>query len=69
MKVMLEASRRWLRLNVIVVIRMFTVITLNMPKRHNNLRTGTSFFISSAGKIERVQEFRIKLFQKLFHCR
>ena len=57
MKVMLEASRRWLQPNVIVVIRMFAVITLNMPKRHNNLRTRTSFFISSAGKIERVQEF------------
>ena len=32
-----------------------------MSKRHNILPTGTSFFISSAGKIESVQEFKTKL--------
>ena len=34
-----------------------------MLKRHNILPTRTSFFISSAGKIESVQEFKIKLFE------
>ena len=28
-----------------------------MPKRHNILPTKSSFFVSSAGKIESVQEF------------
>ena len=32
-------------------------------ERHNILPTRTSFFISSAGKIESVQEFKIKLFK------
>ena len=32
-------------------------------KRHNLLLTITSFFISSAGKIESVQKFKIKLFE------
>ena len=32
-----------------------------MSKRHNILPTRTSFSISSAGKIEIVQEFKIKL--------
>ena len=31
-----------------------------MSKRHNILPTRTSFFISSAGKIECVQEFKKK---------
>ena len=35
-----------------------------MSKRHNILPTRTSFFISSAGKIESVQEF--KIFQATF---
>ena len=34
-----------------------------MLKRHNILPTRTSFFISSPGKIESVQEFKIKLFE------
>ena len=34
-----------------------------MPKRHNILPTRNSFFISSAGKIQSVQEFKIKLFE------
>ena len=34
-----------------------------MSKRHNILPTRTSLFISSAGKIESVQEFKIKLFE------
>ena len=34
-----------------------------MLKRHNILPTRTSFFILSAGKIESVQEFKIKLFE------
>ena len=34
-----------------------------MLKRHSILPTGTSFFISSARKIESLQEFKIKLFQ------
>ena len=34
-----------------------------MSKRHNILPTRTSFFISSAGKIESVQEFKIKTFR------
>ena len=38
-------------------------------KSHNNLLTRTSFFISNAGKIESVQEFKTKLFEQLFHCR
>ena len=33
-----------------------------MPKRHSILQTRTSFFISSAAKIGRVEEFKIKLF-------
>ena len=32
-----------------------------MSKRHNILPTRTGFFISSAGKIESVQEFKVKL--------
>ena len=31
-----------------------------MSKRHNILPKKTSFFISSAGKIESVQEFKMK---------
>ena len=34
-----------------------------MSKRDNILPTGTSFFISSAAKIESVQEIKIKLFE------
>ena len=34
-----------------------------MSTRHNILPTTTSFFISSAGKIEIMQEFQIKLSQ------
>ena len=34
-----------------------------MSKRHKILPTRTRFFISSAGKIESVQEFKIKLFE------
>ena len=34
-----------------------------MLKRHNILSTITNFFLSSAGKIESVQEFKIKLFE------
>ena len=34
-----------------------------MLKRHNVLPTRTSFFISYAGKIESVKEFKIKLFE------
>ena len=34
-----------------------------MSKRHNLLPTRTSSFISSAGKIENVQEFKVKLFE------
>ena len=34
-----------------------------MLKRHDILPTRTSFFISSAGKIEGVQKFKIKLFE------
>ena len=33
-----------------------------MSKRNSILPTGTSFFISSAGKIESAQERKIKLF-------
>ena len=32
-----------------------------ISKRHNILPTRTRFFISSAGNIENVQEFKIKL--------
>ena len=32
-----------------------------MSERYKNLPTGASFFISSAGKIGRVQEFKIKI--------
>ena len=32
-----------------------------MSKRHNILPTKTNLFISSAGKIKNVQEFKIKL--------
>ena len=38
-----------------------------MSKRHNILTTRNSFFISSTEKIERVREFKIKLFKELFH--
>ena len=31
--------------------------------------TDRSFFISSVGKIERVLEFKTRLFEKLFLCR
>ena len=34
-----------------------------MSKRHNILPTRTSFFISSAGKIKSVQEFKVNLFE------
>ena len=34
-----------------------------MLKRKNVLLTKPSFFLSSAGKIESVQEFKIKLFE------
>ena len=34
-----------------------------MLKRHNILPTRTSFFISSAGKIESVQELKNKVFK------
>ena len=34
-----------------------------MSKRHNISLTRTSFFISSAGKIESVQELKIKLLE------
>ena len=34
-----------------------------MLKRHNILPTRTSFFISSAGKIESVKELKMKLFE------
>ena len=37
-----------------------------MSKRHNILPTKTSFFISSAGKIGSVQEFKMKLFGLAF---
>ena len=37
-----------------------------MSKRHNILPRRTSFFISSAGKIECVQEFKIKLSSSCF---
>ena len=40
-----------------------------MSKRHNTLPRRASFFISSAGKIENVQEFEIKLFEQLLHSR
>ena len=33
------------------------------------LLTKTSFFISSSGKIESVQEFKMEFFEQLFHCR
>ena len=34
-----------------------------MPKRNNTEPTRIGFFISVAGKIERVQELKIKLFK------
>ena len=34
-----------------------------MSKRDNTLPAKTRFFISSTGKIESVQEFRMKLFK------
>ena len=34
-----------------------------LSKHHNILPTRTSFFISNAGKIEGVQEFKIKHFE------
>ena len=37
-----------------------------MSKRHNILPTRISFFISSSGKMENVQEFKVKLFKYLF---
>ena len=37
-----------------------------MLKCHSILPTRTSFFISIAGKIENVQEFKMKLFESLF---
>ena len=37
-----------------------------MSKRHNILPTITTLFISSAGKIEDMQEFKIKLLELLF---
>ena len=37
-----------------------------MSNSHNTLPTRTSFFVSSAGKIENVQEFKVKLFELLF---
>ena len=40
-----------------------------MSKRHSILPTKSSFFISSAGKIENSKEFQIKLFESLFHCK
>ena len=33
-----------------------------MSKRHDTLPIKTSFFVSSAGKTESVQEFKTKLF-------
>ena len=39
-----------------------------MLKRHNILPAGTPL-IPGAGKIENVQEFKIKLFKYLFLCR
>ena len=36
-----------------------------MSKHHNILPTRTNVFISSARKVEDVQEFKIKLFDKL----
>ena len=40
-----------------------------MSKRHNILPTITNLFISSARKIENMQEFKIKLFELLFYCK
>ena len=37
-----------------------------MSERYKNLPTGASFFISSAGKIASVQEFKIKLSSSCF---
>ena len=37
-----------------------------MPKRHNILPTRSSFFISSVGKIESVQEFKINFSSSFF---
>ena len=34
-----------------------------MYKRHSTLPTRTSFFISSAGEVESVQEFKMKFFE------
>ena len=42
-------------------------IWIIMLKRHNILPTRTSYFISSAGRIESVQEFKVKPFEQLFH--
>ena len=39
-----------------------------MSTRRNILMTKI-FFLSSAGKIESVQEFKMKLFEWMFHCR
>ena len=44
----------------------YTVYIRNIrSKRHNILPTRTSFFISSAGKLKSVQEFKLKLFEWL----
>ena len=34
-----------------------------LSKRHNVLLTGINFFVSSAGKFERVMELKLKLFE------
>ena len=39
-----------------------------MSKCHNILSTRTSFFISNAGKVEIVQELKMKFFEQLFYC-
>ena len=52
-----------------IIIIIIIIIIIVISKRHNILRIKTSFFISSAGKIQRVQELKIKLFEWLFHCR
>ena len=51
-------------------VEMLPYFTDNiMSKCYHILPTRTSFFILSAGKIESVQEFKVKLFELLFHCR
>ena len=59
-------------LNVIISCKMLIItgkstektneLTI-MSKRHNISPTRSSFYISSAGKIDSVQEFKIKLFE------